>query len=134
MMSNIQLENGRINIEGLEGIADHLKALAIANKTIDSIKEHVAKTDPSDIGRFRRTTDALTAWRKMQRRITEKLSVLRQEEKQMNRMRNQFESEELLRLLRGEVSKEKLLYCRIMAQAIAEQRLQEALNKVVSND
>lgn len=133
-MSNIQLENGRINIECLDGIADHLKALAIANKTIDSIKEHVAKTDPSDTGRFRRTNDALTAWRKMQRRITEKLSVLRQEEKQMNRMRSQFESEELLRLLRGEVSKEKLLDCRIMAQAIAEQRLQEAMSKAVSND
>ncbi len=131
-MSNIQLENGRINIECLDGIADHLKALAIANKTIDSIKEHIAKTDPSDIGRFRRTNDALTAWRKMQRRITEKLSVLRQEEKQMNRMRSQFESEELLRLLRGEVSKEKLLDCRIMAQAIAEKRLQDVLNKAVN--
>ncbi|ARF49619.1 hypothetical protein [Pantoea stewartii] len=130
-MSNIQLPNGRINIEGLDGIADHLKALAITNKTIDSIKVRVAEIDPSDIGRFRRTTDALTAWRKMQRRITERLSVLRQEEKQMNRMRSQFESEELLRLLRSEVSKESLLNCRVLAQAIAEQRLQEELNKAV---
>lgn len=132
-MNNIQLENSRINIECLEGIADHLKALSIANKTIDSIKAHVADIDPSDIGRFRRTTDALTAWRKMQRRITEKLSVLRQEEKQMNRMRSQFESEELLRLLRDEVSKDSLRNCRMLAKAIAEQRLQEVLNKAVSN-
>lgn len=130
-MNDIQLPNGRINIEGLDGIADHLKALAITNKTIDSIKVRVAEIDPSDIGRFRRTTDALTAWRKMQRRITERLSVLRQEEKQMNRMRSQFESEELLRLLRSEVSKESLLSCRVLAQAIAEQRLQEVLSKAV---
>lgn len=130
-MNDIQLPNGRINIEGLDGIADHLKALAITNKTIDSIKVRVAEIDPSDIGRFRRTTDALTAWRKMQRRITERLSVLRQEEKQMNRLRSQFESEELLRLLRSEVSKESLLNCRVLAQAIAEQRLQEVLSKAV---
>ena len=130
-MSDIQLPNGRINIEGLDGIADHLKALAITNKTIDSIKSRLEETEGADYGRYRRTDDALRAWRKMQRRITERLSVLRQEEKQMNRLRSQFESEELLRLLRSEVSKESLLSCRSLAQAIAEQRLQEVLNKAV---
>jgi len=133
-VSDIQLPNGRINIEGLDGIADHLKALAITNKTIDSIKSRLEEIDEFDIGRYRRTHDALRAWRKTQSRITERLSVLRHEEKQMNRMRSQFESEELLRLLRGEVSKESLLSCRVLAQAIAEQRLQEVLRKAVGND
>lgn len=132
-MSNIQLENGRINHEGLNGIADHLRALAIANKNIDSIKTRLAGIDESDIGRYRRTHDALRAWRKSQRRITESLSVLRREEKELNRMRSRFESEELLKMLSAEVSKSDLQVLRVMAQAKAEQRLQEILEEAVKN-
>lgn len=132
-MSNIQLENGRINHEGLNGIADHLRALAIANKNIDSIKTRLAEIDESDIGRYRRTHDALRAWRKSQRRITESLSVLRREEKELNRMRSRFESEELLKMLSAEVSKSDLQVLRVMAQAKAEQRLQEILEEAVNN-
>ncbi|WP_448309839.1 hypothetical protein [Pantoea sp. PGP6] len=132
-MSNIQLENGRINHEGLNGIADHLRALAIANKTIDSIKTRLAGIDESDIGPYRRTHDALRSWRKSQRRITESLSVLRREEKELNRMRFKFENEELLKLLSAEVSKSDLQVLRVMAQAKAEQRLQGILEEAVSN-
>lgn len=132
-MSNIQLENGRINHEALNGIADHLRALAIANKNIDSIKTRLAGIDESDVGRYRRTHDALRAWRKSQRRITESLSVLRREEKELNRMRSRFESEELLKMLSAEVSKSDLQVLRVMAQAKAEQRLQEILEEAVKN-
>lgn len=133
-MSNIQLENGRINHEGLNGIADHLRALAIANKNIDSIKTRLAAIDESDIARYRRTHDALRAWRKSQRRITESLSVLRREEKELNRMRSRFESEELLKMLSAEVSKSDLHVLRVMAQAKAEQRLQGILEEAANND
>ncbi|WP_191923160.1 hypothetical protein [Pantoea agglomerans] len=132
-MSNIQLENGRINHEGLNGIADHLRALAIANKNIDSIKTRLSGIDESDIGPYRRTHDALRAWRKSQRRITESLSVLRREEKELNRMRSRFESEELLKMLSAEVSKSDLQVLRVMSQAKAEQRLQEILEEAVKN-
>lgn len=133
-MSNIQLESGRINHEGLSGIADHLKALAIANKTIDSIKTRLAGIDESDTGPYRRTHDALRAWRKSQRRITESLAVLRREEKEMNKMRSRLANEELLKLLSAEVSKSDLQDLRILAQAKAEQRLQDELDKVASGD
>jgi len=129
---SIQLDNGRINLEGLCGIADHLKALAITNKTLEGIKSSLDIADDKTCDWYLRATAAHKAWFRMRCRICEKLAVLRQEEKEMNRMRSQFESEELLKLLRNEVTKESLLNHRIMAQAIAEQRLQEALNKAVS--
>lgn len=77
--------------------------------------------------------DHLRAWNKSLSRITESLSVLRREEKELNRMRFRFESEELLKLLSAEVSKSDLQVLRVMAQAKVEQRLQEVLEEAVSN-
>jgi hypothetical protein len=130
-MSNIQLENGRINLEGLNGIAEHLKALAITNKTLDAIKSSLEAAEDKSSDWYRRASTAHKSWFWMRSRICERLAVLRREEKELNLMRNQFEKEELLKLLSEQHSKSDLRDFRILAEAKAEQRLQEALNKAV---
>lgn len=132
-MSNIQLENGLINLEGLDGIADHLKALAITNKTLDGIKTSLDEADDKTGDWYRRATAAHKAWFWMRSRICERLAILRREEKELNRMRCKFENEELLDLLSKQQTKADLRTFRMLAQAKAEQRLQEVLNKAVSN-
>lgn len=132
-MSNIQLENGRINLEGLNGIADHLKALAITNRTLDRLKDDLNSNKSSDSDWHHRATAAHKGWFWMRSRICERLSVLRREEKEMNVMRARFEDEELLSLLRKQVTKADLATLRLVARAIAEERLQEALSKPEDN-
>ncbi|WP_208952413.1 hypothetical protein [Rahnella sp. ChDrAdgB13] len=132
-MINIQLENGRINLEGLDGIADHLKALAVTNKTLDSIKASLESADDKSSEWYRRATAAHKAWFWMRSRICERLAILRREEKELNRMRDKFEKEELLDLLSKQQSKADLRTFRILAEAKAEQRLQEILNQAVKN-
>jgi len=126
---SIQLENGRINLEGLEGIADHLKALAITNKTLDGIRSSLDAAEDKTTDWYHRATLAHKSWFWMRSRICERLSILRRQEKEMNRMRARFEDEELLKLLRGQVAKSDLKVCIRMAQAMAEERLQNELSK-----
>lgn len=128
-MSNIQLENGRINLKGLEGIADHLKALAISNKTLDSLKSSLQDAEDKTSDWFRRATAAHKAWTWMRGRICDRLALLRREEKEMNRMRARFEDEELLKLLRKQVPNTDLKVCVHLARANAEVRLQNELSK-----
>lgn len=132
-MINIQLGNGRINLEGLDGIADHLKALEVTNKTLDSIKASLESADDKSSEWYRRATAAHKAWFWMRSRICERLAILRREEKELNRMRDKFEKEELLDLLSKQQSKAELRTFRILAEAKAEQRLQEILNQAVKN-
>lgn len=132
-MNDIKLENGRINLEGLNGIADHLKALAVTNKTLDSIKAALYSADDKSSEWYRRATAAHKAWFWMRNRICERLAILRREEKELNRMRSKFEKEELLNLLSDQQSKADLRTFRILAEAKAEQRLQEILNQAVKN-
>lgn len=133
-MNDIKLENGRINLEGLDGIADHLKALAITNTTLDSIKASLESAEEKSSEWYRRATSAHKAWFWMRSRICERLAILRRAEKEMNIMRGQFEKEELLKLLSEQHTKSDLRDFRIMAEAKAEQRLQEVLNKAVGSD
>ncbi len=121
-------ENGRINVDALEGIGEHLKALTIANKTIDAIQGKIDIRGEQDIGWLHRAKGAHKAWGKVRRRITEKLAVLRQEEKELNKMRMTLENEELLKLLRKQVAPADWVQARIVAQAQADERLNETLN------
>lgn len=133
-MVNIQLDNGRINLEGLDGIADHLKALAITNKTLDSIKSSLESAEDKSSDWYRRATAAHKSWFWMRSRICERLAILRREEKEFNRMRSKFEKEELLELLSKQHTKADLRNFRMLAEAKAELRLQEILNQAVGND
>ena len=131
-MSKIQLENGRINLEGLCSIADHLKALAITNKTLDGIKRDLDSAEDKTSSWYHRASTAHRSWFWMRSRICERLAVLRQEEKEMNRMRARFEDEELLKLLRKQISNPDLNMYRTVARARAEERLQAELHKADS--
>ncbi len=133
-MNDIKLENGRINLEGLDGIADHLKALAVTNKTLDSIKTSLESADDKSSEWYRRATAAHKAWFWMRSRICERLSILRREEKELNRMRSKFESEELLEVLTKQHTKSDLRTFRMIAEAKAELRLQEVLNKATTQE
>ncbi|WP_413529795.1 hypothetical protein [Rahnella inusitata] len=121
-------ENGRINVDALEGIGEHLEALSIANKTIDAIQGKIDIRGEQDIGWLNRAKGAHKAWGKVRRRITERLAVLRQEEKELNKMRMKFEDEELLKLLRNQVAPAEWSQSRILARALADERLNETLD------
>ncbi len=127
MISNIQLENGRINLEGLNGIADHLRALEITNRTLDLLKDKLDNNVDVESDWHRRATAAHKAWFWMRKRICERLAVLRREEKELNILRARFEDEELLLLLRKQVTKADLSALKAIARAKAEERLQEQL-------
>lgn len=131
-MNDIKLENGRINLEGLDSIADHLKALAVTNTTLDSIKASLESADDKSSDWYRRATGAHKAWFWMRSRICERLAILRREEKELNRMRSKFESEELLEVLTKQHTKSDLRTFRMIAEAKAELRLQEVLNKATT--
>jgi len=131
---SIQLENGRINLEGLDGIADHLKALAITNKTLEGIKSSLQAAEDKGSDWYRRATLAHKSWFWMRNRICERLATLRREEKEMNRMRMRFEDEELLKLLRGQVASSDLKAFIHLARAKAESRLQDELSKAGGTD
>lgn len=128
-MSNIQLENGRINLEGLNGISDHLKALTIVNATLDRLKEQLTSSSDTNSDWHRRAVTAHKSWFWMRNRICERLSVLRREEKELNIMRARFEDEALLKLLRKQVTKADLASLIAAARALAEDRLQAELKK-----
>lgn len=126
---SIKRENNRILLEALTGIPECLEALSIANKTIDTIKAKLDVRGSEDADWFSRATDAHKAWSKTRRRITEKLSVLRRDEKETNKLRMQYENEELLKLLRQQVPNADLKSSIVVARALAEERLQNELNK-----
>lgn len=127
MISNILLENGRINLEGLNGIADHLRALEVTNRTLDLLKDKLDNNVDVESDWHRRATAAHKAWFWMRKRICERLAVLRREEKELNILRARFEDEELLLLLRKQVTKADLSALKAIARAKAEERLQEQL-------
>jgi hypothetical protein len=48
---SITLENGRINLDSLVTIEDHLRGLALANRTLDSIKDQMSqRSDKNQTG------------------------------------------------------------------------------------
>lgn len=59
---SITLENGRINLDFLVTIEDHLRGLALANRTLDSIKEQLAKHSDKKSDWHRRATVAHKSW------------------------------------------------------------------------
>lgn len=124
---NIQFKNSRINLDALNGIQDHLKALAIANKTLDSIKKSIEEADDKTTDWYRRVTVAHKSWFWMRSRICEKLSVLRREEKEMNKLRARYEDEELLKLLKSQAEKSELKPLIILARSLANARLNDEL-------
>jgi hypothetical protein len=128
-------ENGRINVDALEGIGEHLEALSIVNKTIDAIQGKIDIRGEQDIGWLHRAKGAHKAWGKVRRRITERLAVLRQQEKELNKMRMKFEDEELLKILRDHVAPADWSQARSLARALAEERMNQTLNNAgVKND
>lgn len=46
---SITLENGRINLDSLVTIEDHLRGLALANRTLDSIKDQMSQRSDKKI-------------------------------------------------------------------------------------
>lgn len=124
---NIQFKNSRINLDALNGIQDHLKALAIANKTLDSMKKSIEEADDKTTDWYRRVTVAHKSWVWMRSRICEKLSVLRREEKEMNKLRARYEDEELLKLLKSQAEKSELKPLIILARSLANGRLNDEL-------
>lgn len=51
---SITLENGRINLDSLVTIEDHLRGLALANRTLDSIKDQISQRSDKKSDWYRR--------------------------------------------------------------------------------
>ena len=74
---SITLENGRINLESLVTIEDHLRGLALANRTLDSIKDQMSQRSDKKSDWYRRATVAHKSWFWARSRICEQLAILR---------------------------------------------------------
>ncbi|EAC0925718.1 hypothetical protein YY29_001708 [Salmonella enterica subsp. enterica] len=122
---SITLENGRINPDSLVTIEDHLRGLALANRTLDSIKDQLSRCSDKKSDWYRRATSAHKSWFWVRSRICEKLAILRRQEKDVNRLRWQYENEALLSQLKSQVSKEVFSECIRRAKNKAEQRLEQ---------
>ncbi|CDH24437.1 hypothetical protein [Xenorhabdus bovienii] len=116
----IILDNGRIDLDALKTIEDHLRALSLANRTLDSIKQQLKECSEKDGVWFRKATNAHKTWFWMRSRICEQLSILRQQEKEMNRIRWNHRNEFLVRELQSRVSNEIFSECARAANARAD--------------
>lgn len=122
---SITLENGRINLDSLVTIEDHLRGLALANRTLDSIKDQISQRSDKKSDWYRRATVAHKSWFWARSRICEQLVILRRQEKDVNRLRWQYENEALMAQLKSQVSKEVFSECLRRAKIKAEQRLEQ---------
>lgn len=122
---SITLENGRINLDSLVTIEDHLRGLALANRTLDRIKGQLSKCADKNSDWYQRATVAHKSWFWARSRICEQLAILRRQEKDVNRLRWQYENEALLTQLKSQVSKEVFSDCISRAKIKAEQRLEK---------
>ncbi|KMK23128.1 hypothetical protein ABW11_21215 [Pluralibacter gergoviae] len=122
---SITLENGRIDLDSLATIEDHLRGLALANRTLDSIKEQLSQYSDKKSEWYRRATVAHKSWFWVRSRICEQLAILRRREKEVNRLRWQYENEALLAQLKSQVSAEVFSECMRRAKIKAAQRLDE---------
>ncbi|HGW1097460.1 TPA: hypothetical protein ACNMRD_003651 [Klebsiella pneumoniae] len=102
---SITLENGRINLDSLVTIEDHLRGLALANRTLDSIKDQMSQRSDKKSDWYRRATVAHKSWFWARSRICEQLAILRRQEKDVNRLRWQYENEALMAQLKSQVRK-----------------------------
>ncbi|HBM3099197.1 TPA: hypothetical protein RQO16_001018 [Klebsiella oxytoca] len=122
---SITLENGRINLDSLVTIEDHLRGLALANRTLDSIKDQMSQRSDKKSDWYRRATVAHKSWFWARSRICERLAILRRQEKDVNRLRWQYENQALMVQLKSQVSKEVFSECLRRAKVKAEQRLEQ---------
>ncbi|HBR1372418.1 TPA: hypothetical protein L9L41_000070 [Klebsiella pneumoniae] len=122
---SITLENGRINLDSLVTIEDHLRGLALANRTLDSIKDQLSQRSDKKSDWYRRATVAHKSWFWARSRICEQLAILRRQEQDVNRLRWQYENEALMAQLKSQVSKEVFSECLRRAKIKAEQRLEQ---------
>lgn len=122
---SITLENGRINLDSLVTIEDHLRGLTLANRTLDSIKDQMSQRSDKKSDWYRRATVAHKSWFWARSRICEQLAILRRQEKGVNRLRWQYENEALMAKLKSQVSKEVFSECLRRAKIKAEQRLEQ---------
>lgn len=122
---SITLENGRINLDSLVTIEDHLRGLALANRTLDSIKEQLSHHSDKKSDWYQRATAAHKTWFWVRSRICEQLAILRRQEKDVNRLRWQYENEALLTQLKSQVSKEVFSECIRRAKIKADQRIEQ---------
>lgn len=122
---SITLENGRINLDSLVTIEDHLRGLALANRTLDSIKDQMSQRSDKKSDWYRRATVAHKSWFWARSRICEQLAILRRQEEDVNRLRWQYENEALMAKLKSQVSKEVFSECLRRAKIKAEQRLEQ---------
>ncbi|EGK5349365.1 hypothetical protein IOX91_003191 [Salmonella enterica] len=122
---SITLENGRINPDSLVTIEDHLRGLALANRTLDSIKDQLSRCSDKKSDWYHRATSAHKSWFWVRSRICEQLAILQRQEKDVNRLRWQYENEALLSQLKSQVSKEVFSECIRRAKNKAEQRLEQ---------
>ena len=122
---SITLENGRINLDSMVTIEDHLRGLALANRTLDSIKDQMSQRSDKKSDWYRRATVAHKSWFWARSRICEQLAILRRQEQDVNRLRWQYENEALMAQLKSQVSKEVFSECLRRAKIKAEQRLEQ---------
>jgi ribosomal protein S13 len=94
-----------IDVNQLVTINDHLQALVTAEDVIASINSQLENVIDNEYG-WRHRANVALKWQNTRKRITARLAVLRQLERERNIERQKSRDELLIRALRNEVSAE----------------------------
>ncbi|HDT2096222.1 hypothetical protein [Enterobacter sp. CPE_E1214] len=100
-----------IDVNQLVTISDHLQALVTAEDVIASISSQLENVIDNEYGWRHRANVALVKWQNTRKRITARLAVLRQLEREKNIERQKSRDALLIRALRNEVSAEVFRRC-----------------------
>ncbi len=113
----------RIDFNRLVSIEDHLKALVAAEEAITDLNSKLAvstSTSAASVAWRRRASDALSLWKTDRRRVTARLAVLRQQEKECNVISHGRQNDYLVKELMKYVPKAVFLACDYRAKVKAE--------------
>lgn len=100
-----------IDVNQLVTINDHLQALVTAEDVIASISSQLETVIDNEYSWRHRANVALIKWQNTRKRITTRLAVLRQLEREKNIERQNSRDALLIRALRNEVSAEVFRRC-----------------------
>jgi hypothetical protein len=101
---SITLENGRINLDSLVTIEDRLRGLALANRTLDSIKDQMSQRSDKKSDWYRRLQLRTNHGSGLATNLRT-TGYFAPSGKDVNRLRWQYENEALMAQLKSQVSK-----------------------------
>lgn len=105
------MRNPPIDFDGLISITDHLKALVAAEDSITEIERRLKTATDNDAAWRHRAKYALESWKSTRRRITARLALLRQQEKEATQQSRETHCEYLIEEMKRYFPRAAFLAC-----------------------